>query len=248
MAGHSKFKNIMHRKGAQDAKRAKIFTKIAREIFVAAKNGDPNPTTNPRLRLAISSARAANMPKDKVVAAIKKATSPGDAQNYYEIRYEGYGPDGVAFIVDVLTDNKNRSVAEVRSAFSKSGGSLGETGSVGYMFERAGLINYPKKIASEDEIFEIAIESGANDCVSDDDSYQIVTTFEDFNQVQVSISEKLGEPTSSEISYLPQNTIEVNEETALKIIKLVDSLEDNDDVQKVVGNFTISDEIMQKIK
>lgn len=248
MAGHSKFKNIMHRKGAQDAKRAKIFTKIAREIFVAAKNGDPNPATNPRLRLAINSARAANMPKDKVEAAIKKATSPNDAQNYYEIRYEGYGPSGVAFIVDVLTDNKNRSAAEVRSAFSKSGGSLGETGSVGYMFERVGLINYPKDVKTEDEIFEIAIEAGANDCILEEDSYQIITAFEDFSRIQLLIAEKLGEPESAEISYIPQNTIDIDEETALKIKKLVDTLEDNDDVQNVFGNFAISDAIVEKIK
>lgn len=240
MAGHSKFKNIMHRKGAQDAKRAKIFTKIAREIFVAAKNGDPSPATNPRLRLAISSARSANMPNDKVEAAIKKATSPNESENYSEIRYEGYGPGGVAFIVEVLTDNKNRSAAEVRSAFSKAGGSLGESGSVSYMFERVGFINYAKDTTSEEEMFECAIEHGAQDCITEEDGYQIVTSVEDFSHIQLSMLAKFGEPESSELSYSPQNTVAVNEETALKIIKLVDTLEDNDDVQNVVGNFVIS--------
>ncbi len=247
MAGHSKFHNIKHRKGAQDAKRAKIFTKITREIFIATKLGDPDPNFNSRLRTAIAAAKSANMPKDKIDAAIKKASNPAETQNYNEIRYEGYGPGGVAFIVEVLTDNKNRSAGEVRTAFTKSGGSLGESGSVGYMFNRVGIIVYPSTVCKEEDMLNAALEAEVQDCITDDDIYEIITPLETFNEILEALEAKFGTPDSAEVTYRPDNYIDVDEANAQKIIRLIDTLEDNDDVQKVVGNFAISDEIMNKL-
>ncbi len=247
MAGHSKFKNIMHRKGAQDAKRAKIFTKITREIFIAAKLGEPDPNFNSRLRTAIAAAKSANMPKDKIDAAIKKATNPAEAQNYSEIRYEGYGPAGVAFMVEVLTDNKNRSAGEVRTAFSKSGGSLGESGSVSYMFNRCGIITYGQEIGSEEDVLGAAIEAGAQDCELDGEVFEVITAVEDFNDVVDSMEKRFGAPASAEVTYRPMNYIDVGIDDAKKIMRLVETLEESDDVQKVVGNFEIADDIVEKL-
>lgn len=247
MAGHSKFKNIMHRKGAQDAKRAKQFTKIVREITVAAKTGIADPNMNPRLRSALIAARAANMPKDRVDAAIKKATGAGDADNYEEIRYEGYGVSGVAVIVEALTDNRNRTAAEIRSAFTKVGGNLGETGSVSFMFNRLGQIIYPSDKADENAILEAAIELGADNCESDSDSHEITCQIENFNEVRDGLITKFGDPESAKIAWIASTTTPVSEEQAVSMFKLIDILEDNDDVQAVYTNLEVSDEIMTKI-
>lgn len=247
MAGHSQFKNIMHRKGAQDAKRAKKFAKLAREIFVAAKSGLPEPDKNPGLRNAIASARAENMPKDKIDAAIKKAAGGDDTESYEEIRYEGYGPGGVAVIVEALTDNRNRTAAEVRSAFTKHGGNLGETGSVGFMFERVGQITYPADRASEEGMFEAALEAGAENCESDKNGHTITCAPDDFSDVRDALVEKFGDPTSARLEWVAKTTTEVNEDQARTLFKLVDVLDDNDDVQNVSTNFEVSDEVMEKL-
>jgi len=246
MAGHSQFKNIMHRKGRQDAKRAKVFTKHAREITVAAKAGGPDPAMNARLRGAIIAARAQNMPKDNIERSIKKA-SADDGANYEEVRYEGYGPGGVAVIVEALTDNRNRTASEVRSAFTKHGGNLGETGSVSFMFERVGLINYPADAASTDEIFEIALEAGAQDVQSSDSEHEITCEPEDFSDVRDALAGKFGDPETGRLDWKPQNSISVDEQAAGTLIKLLDVLEDNDDVQRVAANFDISEEIMERL-
>lgn len=243
MAGHSKFKNIMHRKGAQDSKRAKIFTKLVREIYVAAKTGDKDPSMNPRLRLAILSAKAANMPKDRIEAAIKKADQGAEGENFFEIRYEGYGPDGIAFIVEALTSNKNRTAGEVRSAFTKAGGALGETGSVGYLFERVGQIVYPSTVMVADTMMELAIEIGALDCVADEEHYEVITSVEDFMGIREALVKALHqEPLSAELIFKPSTTTEVGLETAQKLQRLVDVLEDNDDVQNIYHNYSISED------
>ena len=246
MAGHSKFKNIMHRKGAQDKKRSKAFTKAATEILVAAKSGG-DPEMNPRLRLAINNAKSINMPKDRIENAIKKATSAGEGYNYSEMRYEGYAPGGIAIIVEALTDNKNRTASEVRAAFTKHGGALGETGSVSYMFNRMGMIIYTANVGSVDDMMESAIEFGADDCVSCDESHEIVCCVDSFANVQKAFEEKFGVPESAELIWKAENHIEMNQENAEKVIKLIDTLEDSDDVQRVTGNFDISDEILEKI-
>lgn len=248
MAGHSQFKNIMHRKGAQDKKRAKIFAKHIRELTVAAKSGLPDPSMNPRLRTAIAAARSDNMPKDNIDRAIKRASGEGEAEVYEEIRYEGYGPGGIALIVEALTDNKNRTAAEVRAAFSKAGGALGETGSVSFMFDHVGQVIFEAAGIDGDELFEVALEAGAENVESDDQIHEITCAMEDFNDVRDALEEKFGAPQEAGIVWKPQNTIPVEtEDKANSVFKLVDVLEDNDDVQKVSANFDIPAEIMEKL-
>ena len=246
MAGHSQFKNIMHKKGKQDKLRAKLFSKLAREITVAAKLGMPDPAFNPRLRLAVLAARAENMPKDNIERAISKATG-GDGENYDEIRYEGYGPGGIAVIVEALTDNRNRTASEVRSYFTKSGGSLGETGSVAFMFDHVGEITFDASAASEDDMMEAAIEAGADDVATEDETHIVTTAMEDLAEVTKSLEEQFGEPKSSKLVWRPQTTSAVDEETAEKVLRLIGSLEDNDDVQNVYANFEMSEELMEKL-
>ncbi|MCW6506827.1 YebC/PmpR family DNA-binding transcriptional regulator [Lichenifustis flavocetrariae] len=246
MAGHSQFKNIMHKKGKQDAVRSKVFSKLAREITVAAKMGLPDPAMNPRLRAAVIAARAENMPKDNIERAIKKAAG-GEGDNYDEVRYEGYAPGGVAVIVEALTDNRNRTAGEVRSYFTKSGGALAETGAVSFMFDRVGLIEYDIKAASEDAMMEASLEAGADDVSTSEDGHEIVTTVESMKDVAKTLEEKFGEPRRAALVWRPQNTIAVDDEAGEKILKLVGSLEDNDDVQKVYANFEVSDALIAKM-
>ena len=247
MAGHSQFSNIMHRKGAQDKKRAKIFAKHTREIMVAAKIGLPDPEGNPRLRAAMIAARSDNMPKDNIERAIKRATGGADGEVYEEIRYEGYGPGGVAVIVEALTDNRNRTASEVRSAFSKHGGNLGETGSVGFMFDRVGEFNYPADAATPDGMLDAAVEAGADDCISDDSGHVVICDPAAFSDVRDALEAALGEPERAALNWRPQNTIDVDADKATTILKLIDALEDNDDVQKAYANFDISEELMESL-
>jgi len=246
MAGHSQFKNIMHRKGAADARRSKLFSKLAKEITVAAKLGAPDPAMNARLRLAILNARAENMPKDNIERAIKKA-SGNDADNYAEVRYEGYGPGGVAMIVEALTDNRNRTASSVRSAFSKFGGAMGESGSVAFMFDRVGQITYPAKAGSPDEMIEAAIDAGADDVASDAEWHTVSVGFPSLGEVSKNLEEKLGEAETVKAVWLPQNTTVLDEEKAAAMLKLVAALDDDDDVQAVYSNFEVSDEVMEKL-
>ncbi|MBV9394602.1 MAG: YebC/PmpR family DNA-binding transcriptional regulator [Methylobacteriaceae bacterium] len=246
MAGHSQFKNIMHKKGRQDAIRSKLFSKLAREITVAAKMGLPDPAMNARLRAAIIAARAENMPKDNIERAIKKA-SGADAENYDEVRYEGYAPGGVAVIVEALTDNRNRTAGEVRSYFTKAGGSLAETGAVSFMFDRVGLIEFDRKVASEDAMLEAALEAGAEDVSASDDGHEIITTLESLREVAQALEQKFGEPRKAALVWRPQNTISVDDEAGEKILKLVGALEDNDDVQNVYANFEVSDALVARM-
>ncbi|KZK85902.1 putative transcriptional regulatory protein [Pseudovibrio sp. Ad13] len=246
MAGHSKFKNIMHRKGRQDAVRSKLFSRFSKEITVAAKMGDPDPDKNPRLRLAVQNAKAQSMPKDNIARAIAKSQA-GEGADYTEIRYEGYGPGGTAIIVEVLTDNKNRSAANVRSYFTKYGGSMGETGSVSFMFDRVGELVYKPEAGDADTVMEAGIEAGADDVESDEDGHTIICAFEDLSDVSKALEEALCEAESVKIIWKPQNLVEVNEEKAGTIMKLMDALEDDDDVQNVFSNFDISEEIMAKL-
>ena len=245
MAGHSKFKNIMHRKGRQDAKRAKVFAKLGRELSVAAKAG-PDPAFNPALRLAVANAKAQNMPNDVIKRAIDKAQG-GDADTYEEVRYEGYGPGGVAVIVEALTDNRNRTASEVRAAFSKNGGNLGETGSVAFMFERVGQISYPAGAAEAEAMFEGALEAGAEDVESDDETHTVTCQPDDFAAVRDALEQKFGDPEEARLDWKPQNSIAVDEGTAQTLLKLIDALEDNDDVQRVSANFDVDDEIMERL-
>ncbi|HCS70593.1 MAG: YebC/PmpR family DNA-binding transcriptional regulator [Alphaproteobacteria bacterium] len=245
MAGHSKFKNIMHRKGRQDAKRAKVFAKLGREVTVAARNG-PDPNFNAALRLAVANAKALNMPNDVINRAIQKAQG-SDAENYEEIRYEGYGPGGVAVIVEALSDNRNRTASEVRTAFSKNGGNLGETGSVAFMFDRVGQITYPAAVAGAEAMFEGALEAGAEDVESDDENHTITCQPDDFAAVRDALEERFGEPEEARLAWKPQNSISVDEGTAQTLLKLIDALEDNDDVQRVAANFEVDDEIMERL-
>ncbi len=246
MAGHSQFKNIMYRKGAQDAKRAKVFTKIIRELTTSARiSGDPE--ANSRLRQAIIAARSANMPKDTMERAIKRGAGGEDLTDYVEVRYEGYGPSGVAVIVEALTDNRNRTAGEVRSAFTKFGGSLGETNSVSFMFDRVGIIRYPKDKISYDALFETALEAGAQNLEETDKGYEIECCLEDFATVRDELFSKLGDPESAQLIWKPQTTAPVNEEKVPSLMKFLDLLEDNDDVQTVFANFEISDEVMEKL-
>ncbi|WP_207459397.1 YebC/PmpR family DNA-binding transcriptional regulator [Azospirillum sp. SYSU D00513] len=247
MAGHSQFKNIMHRKGAQDAKRSKIFNKLAREITVAAKSGLPDPAANPRLRAAIIAARSQNMPRDRIDRAIKSGAPGGDDANYEEVRYEGYGPGGVALIVEALTDNRNRTAAEVRSAFTKYGGSMGETNSVSFMFSRVGALYYPASVADADSMFEAALEAGADNVESDENGHEVTTTVESFAAVRDALEAKFGGAESARLAWKPLNTVAPSEDAAASLLKLIDVLDDNDDVQTVEGNFDIPDELMQKL-
>ena len=246
MAGHSQFKNIMHRKGRQDAVRSKIFSKLAREITVAAKMGTPDPAMNPRLRLAIQNAKAQSLPKDNIQRAINKAPG-GDSENYEEVRYEGYGPGGVAVIVEALTDNRNRTASNVRAAFTKAGGALGETGSVGFMFSRVGEITYPVAKGSADAMMEAAIMAGAEDVSSDEEGHYIICAFEDIGEVSKALEEALGEAESIKAIWKPQTTAPVDEDKAGSMLKLIAVLEDDDDVQNVYANFEVSDEVLAKL-
>ena len=245
MAGHSQFKNIMHRKGRQDAVRSKLFSKLAREITVSAKHGLPDPAMNPRLRAAILAARAENMPKDNIERAIKKAQG-GEAETYEEIRYEGSGPGGVAVIVEALTDNRNRTAGEVRSYFAKVGGALAETGAVSFMFDRVGLIEYEAKAAGEEAMLEAAIEAGADDVRSGEDGHEIVTGVESFRDVAKTLEDRFGEPRRAALAWRPQTTVAVDDAAGEKLIRLLDLLDDNDDVQNVVANAEMSDALLEK--
>jgi YebC/PmpR family DNA-binding regulatory protein len=236
MAGHSQFKNIMHRKGRQDAQKSKLFGKLAREITVAAKLGQPDPAMNARLRAAIISARQENMSKDSIERAIKKAGG-NDGENYDEIRYEGYGPGGVAVIVEALTDNRNRAASDIRSYFTKSGGNLGETGSVAFMFDHTGIIEYDAKVASDDAMLEAAIDAGADDVVSSESGHE----------VYASLEAKFGEARKAALTWKPHNTVPVDDETGEKLLKLIDLLNEHDDVQNVYANFEVSDALMSKL-
>lgn len=247
MAGHSKWANIQHRKGRQDKIRAKAFTKVGREIIVAAKLGGGDPDMNPRLRLAISKAKAVNMPNDRIKKAIDTGAGNTDTADYEEVRYEGFGPGGVAIVVDALTDNRNRTVAEVRTAFTKFNGTLGETGSVGFMFDRKGSIIYPADKAKPDAMFEAAVEAGAEDCESGDEIHQITTGAEDLAAVRDALEEKFGEAEKSELIWQPNTMTELDEENASSIMKLVEALEDDDDVQTVTTNMDVADEILEKL-
>lgn len=246
MAGHSQFKNIMYRKGAQDAKRAKLFTKLIRELTVAARVS-PDPENNPRLRAAISAARSSNMPKDTMERAIKRGSGGEDGTNYEEVRYEGYGPSGVAIIVEALTDNRNRTAPEVRAIFSKHGGNLGESNSVSFQFDHLGYIAYPKEIASDDDMFEAAIEAGAEDVQSTKEGHEIYCPLDKLHEVRDGLSRGFGDPVAAKLIWRPQNTIAADEKAAETILKMLDALEDNDDVQAVFGNHEISDELMEKL-
>jgi YebC/PmpR family DNA-binding regulatory protein len=246
MAGHSQFKNIMHRKGRQDAAKSKLFGKLAREITVAAKLGLPDPTMNPRLRAAIIAARAENMPKDNIDRAIKKAQG-GEGENYEQIRYEGYGPGGVAVIVEVLTDNRNRTAGEVRASFTKSGGNLAETGAVSFMFDHIGVIEYDAKVASPEAMFEAALEAGADDVVSSADTHEIYAAQDHFGSLTKALEAKFGEPRKASLVWRPQSTVTIDDEQGEKLLKLIESLNEHDDVQNVYANFEVSDALMQKM-
>jgi len=246
MAGHSKWANIQHRKGRQDAARSKLFSKLAKEITVAAKMGDPDPDKNPRLRLAVKEAKSQSVPKDVIDRAIKKSQG-GDAENYDEIRYEGYGPNGVAVIVEAMTDNRNRTASTVRSTFSKNGGNLGETGSVSFMFERKGEIVYPASAGDDEAIFEAAIEAGAEDVESSEDGHIIYCADTDLNDVSTALEAALGESEHTKLIWKPTTTTELGLEDMQKLMKLIDALEDDDDVQNVTTNFEASDEVLAQL-
>ncbi len=245
MAGHSQFKNIMYRKGAQDAKRAKAFAKIAREIIVSVKSGGAEASSNPRLRAALASARAANMPKDNIDRAIKKAAGGDDLSNYEEVRYEGYGVAGVAVIVETLTDNRNRTASEVRSTFSKNGGNLGETGSVGFCFERLGILHFEDSKFNFDQVFEAAVNAGADNVEPIDNLFEVSCPMDAFAAVRDSLIETLGDPLEAKIMWRPLNTTVVNEDQAKTLFKMIDTLEDSDDVQNVYTNVEIPEDILK---
>ena len=243
MAGHSKWANIQHRKGRQDAARSKLFSKLAKEITVAAKMGDPDPDKNPRLRLAVKEAKSQSVPKDVIDRAIKKSQG-GDAESYDEIRYEGYGPGGVAVIVEAMTDNRNRTASTVRSTFTKCGGNLGETGSVSFMFDRKGQVLYPLEVGDEDTVMMAALEAGAEDVETTEDGHAIFCADTDHNEVSNALETQLGESESAKLIWKPQTTTELDLEGMEKLMKLIDTLEDDDDVQRVTANFEVSDEVM----
>jgi YebC/PmpR family DNA-binding regulatory protein len=246
MAGHSQFKNIMHRKGRQDKARSKLFGKLAREITVSAKLGLPDPAFNPRLRAAMLAARAENIPKDNIERAIKKSQG-AESETYDEIRYEGYGPGGVAIIVEALTDNRNRTAGEVRAVFAKNGGNLAETGAVSFMFSHVGVVEYDAKAASADAMLEAAIEAGAEDVTSNADGHQVITTPDSLNDVAKALEAKFGEPRKSSMLWKAQNTVMLDDEAGEKVLKLIESLDDSDDVQSVYANFEVSDALLQKL-
>ena len=247
MAGHSKFKNIMHRKGAQDKKRAKEFSRLGREISVAVKTGGDDPESNIRLRSAIASAKGLNMPKDNIERAIKKGQGNDPDSNYEEVRYEGYGPDGVAIIVEALTNNKNRTAAEIRSTFSKYGGNLGETGSVSFGFKRLGCIKLKKEIVSEDELFEFIVENGSEDFEVNEEEYHIYCENNDLHNLNEKIVDKFGNTEGSELIWRSENNVKLDKESAEKLFKLLNVLEDNEDIQLVSSNFEVSDEILSSL-
>jgi YebC/PmpR family DNA-binding regulatory protein len=246
MAGHSKFKNIMHRKGAQDKKRSAAFSKLSREITVAAKMGTPDPDMNPRLRAAVNAAKAASMPKDNIARAIDKA-SRGDAELYEEIRYEGFGPGGVSLIIEALSDNRNRTATNVRTAVSKNGGNLGASGSVSHGFDRMGLINYPAAAGDAEKVFEAALEAGAEDVTSSDEGHEIWTAQADLHEVAKALTPVLGEPEGAKLAWRPQTTVSVGDDDAAQLLKLIDTLDDDDDVQTVWGNYEVPDEVMERL-
>lgn len=246
MAGHSKWANIQHRKGRQDAARSKLFSKLSKEITVAAKMGDPDPEKNPRLRLAIREARANSVPKDVIERAIRKAEG-GDADNYEEIRYEGYGPGGIAVIVEAMTDNRNRTAGNVRSTFGKHGGNMAETGAVSFMFDRKGQILYPAGVGSEDDVLEAALEAGAEDVESSEEGHAIYTDPGELAEVASALEGPLGEAESTKLIWMPQTLTPVDEDAAATILKLIAALEDDDDVQSVTANFDMPDEVMERL-
>ncbi len=246
MAGHSKYKNIMHRKGAQDKKRSASFSKLSREITVAAKMGMPDPDMNPRLRAAVNAAKAQSVPKDNIQRAIDKAVK-GEGENYEEVRYEGYGPGGVALIVEALTDNRNRTATNVRTAFAKNGGNLGASGAVSHGFERLGLIEYPASVGDEDKVLEAAIEAGADDVESDDEGHAIWTSIETLHPVARELEKTLGEAAAVKLAWKPGLKVDVGESEAATLFKLIDVLDDDDDVQTVWGNYEVSDAVMEKL-
>jgi YebC/PmpR family DNA-binding regulatory protein len=246
MAGHSQFKNIMHRKGRQDAAKSKLFGKLAREITVSAKMGQPDPTMNPRLRAAIIAARAENMTKDTIERAIKKAQG-GDAESYDEIRYEGYGPGGIAVIVEVLTDNRNRTASDVRATFTKNGGNLAETGAVSFMFDHVGVVEFDTKVASADAMLDAAIEAGADDVVSSEAGHEVYASQDSFREVAKTLEANFGEPRKAALVWKPQNTVSVDDESGERLLKLIETLNEHDDVQNVYANFEVSDSLLAKM-
>jgi YebC/PmpR family DNA-binding regulatory protein len=246
MAGHSKWANIQHRKGRQDAARSKLFSKLSKEITVAAKMGEPDPDKNPRLRLAVKEAKANSMPKDNIDRAIKKAAG-GEGDNYEEIRYEGYGPSGVAIIVEAMTDNRNRTASNIRSTFAKRGGNLGETGSVAFLFDRKGQIVFPASAGSEDEVMEAALEAGAEDVESGEDGHVVWCADTELGEVSTALEARLGEAESTRLVWRPQTTAELDLDAAQSLMRLIEALEDDDDVQSVTANFEISDEVMAQL-
>jgi YebC/PmpR family DNA-binding regulatory protein len=247
MAGHSQFKNIMHRKGAQDKKRAKVFTKIIRELTTAARSGLPDPNANPRLRAALILARQANMPKDTVERAVKRGAGAEAGEAYEEIRYEGYGPGGVAVIVEALTDNRNRTASEVRAAFTKAGGSLGETNSVSFLFDRVGEIVYPAAAATPDAIFEAALEAGAANVESGAEEHVVTASVEDFNTARDALEKQIGASSAARLVWRPKTQTPVDAETAATLFKLLETLEDSDDVQNVYANFDVAEDVMAQL-
>jgi YebC/PmpR family DNA-binding regulatory protein len=247
MAGHSQFKNIMYRKGAQDKKRAKIFTKIIRELTTAARTGLPDPNSNPRLRAAITAAKEANMPKDTVERAIRRGAGEEGAENYEEVRYEGYGPGGIAIIVEGLTDNRNRTASDVRAAFTKAGGSLGESNSVSFLFDRVGEIVYPMVVASADQVFEAAVEAGADNVESGAESHAISTAVDDLNAVRDALEKRFGGAQSAKLVWRPKATTAIAGDAAQTLVKLLETLEDNDDVQSVYANFEMAEDVMAEL-
>ncbi len=247
MAGHSQFKNIMYRKGAQDKKRAKEFARLTREIMVAARSGIPEVDKNPRLRGAVQTARAANMPKDNIERAIKRAAGGEDDANYEEMRYEGYGPGGVAVIVEALTDNRNRTASEVRAAFSKYGGSLGETNSVAFNFERIGSIVYPAEVASAEEMFEAAAEAGASNVESGSEGHEVTCVPDDFSDVRDALTERFGDPREANLLWRPLSTVMIDSDAAESLFKMLEALDESDDVQRVAANFEIADDVMARL-
>ena len=247
MAGHSQFKNIMHRKGAQDARRARQFAKAIREITVAARSGLPDPASNPRLRAALSAAQKVNMPKDTVERAIRKATGAGGGEDYVEVRYEGYGPAGVAVIVEALTDNRNRTASDVRAAFSKHGGSLGETNSVSFLFTRIGLVAYPASAGSEDEMLEAAIEAGADNVESGPDGHEVTCAADSLFAVRDALEARFGPPEAAKVDWRPGTVVTLDEERCVTVLKLIDALDDNDDVQAVYANFDLPDAVAERL-
>jgi YebC/PmpR family DNA-binding regulatory protein len=246
MAGHSQFKNIMHKKGRADKARSKLFGKLAREITVSAKLGMPDPAFNPRLRAAVLAARAENMPKDNIERAIKKSQG-SDTESYDEIRYEGYAPGGVAVIVEALTDNRNRTAGEVRAIFTKNGGNLAETGAVSFMFAHVGVVEYDASVGNADAMLEAAIEAGAEDVVSNEDGHQVFATPETLSDVAKALEVKFGEPRRTALVWKPQTTVALDDEAGEKVLRLIESLDDNDDVQNVYANFEVSDALVQKL-